>query len=80
MQDLTQKAYSSFSNRDIVPLKKLSNTKYVLASLKVVEYDVHDKPLRMIGSIIDITERKNMELRLLGTKKVNLLNFIVIKY
>ena len=46
-----------------------NNKKYVSSSLKVVEYSTDGKPLRMIGSLIDITEQKNMEHTLLDAKE-----------
>ena len=46
----------------------LKTKKYVLETFKVVEYNENEVPLRMIGSVIDISKRKELEDNLFQAK------------
>ena len=49
---------------------KTGEWKWIRSVAQVVEYDPNGKPLRMIGTHSDITERKEMELKLLHSQRL----------
>ncbi|MEL7316259.1 MAG: PAS domain-containing protein, partial [Cyanobacteria bacterium J06559_3] len=48
---------------------KDGSTVWVICSGQVIEWDAHDNPLRMVGCHIDISDRKQLELKLQKSQK-----------
>ena len=51
-------------------LTKTGGWKWIRSVGKIVEFDVRGKPLRMAGTHTDITERKELETRLLHSQRL----------
>jgi two-component system, sensor histidine kinase and response regulator len=69
--DITRKAYSDYINGKSEVYKiefrqrtKQGDWKWILSMGKLVEYTVDGKPLRMLGTYTDISDRKQMEIEL----------------